>query len=130
MNLSFKKVIAFFPTFPYLRKKDMKTKLWKMMDVEAVETNLGKFVWFLIWHKKSPMWSKLGSKKKIPISNITIFSHVSIMVAPSELLMASLSMLFPFPFPPIIYPIPPTPPPLPRGLEWVNYPWCGVCALW
>lgn len=77
---------------------------------------------------------KIGMEKKFPISNISnIYSHVSIMAALSELIMASLSTLFPFPFPPIVYPVlpfPPLPPPTPRGLEWVNYPWCGVCALW
>lgn len=118
-----KKSYCMFSCFSLSKKKDMRTKLWKVMDGEAVETNLGTFVWFLMWHQKSPMWSKLGWKKKIPISNIfNIFSHVSIMVAPSELIMASLSTLFPFPFPPIIYP-PPTPP-TGSGMGELPVVWC------
>lgn len=69
MNLSLKSY-CMFSCFSFSKKKDLKSKLWKVMDREAVETNLGKFVWFLMLHQKSTMWSKLWWKKKFPISNI------------------------------------------------------------
>lgn len=55
-----------FSYFSLSKKKDMKTKLWKVMDGEAVETNLGKFVWFLIWHKKITNVVKIGMEEKNP----------------------------------------------------------------
>lgn len=56
---------------------------------------------------------------------LTFFPHVSIMVAPSELIMASLSTPFPFPFPPIIYPVSPTlTPPTGSGMGELPVVWC------